>query len=137
MRLERIGRENTGCRCTVHSERCGITRSTGCIADRTRVFSRVSGCHSVDRQYADTLAGIYYRYIVMVTRNRLAVQGPLDLDRVIPFQYRARCGDGVPPIRWSLSDHEWHEFRCNCGQHNMPEMFNSSYKASDKWNDPS
>lgn len=105
--------------CTVHGESCGITRPTGCVADRARVFSRVSRRHAVDRQQADPLAGIYYRYVVMITRDRLAVQRPLYLDRVIPFQYRARCGHGVPPIRWPLSDIEWHDFRCNCGQDNI------------------
>lgn len=107
--------------CTVHGERCRVTRPTGCVADGTRVLARVSRCHSVDRQHADTLAGVHYRYVVMVTRNRLAVQGPLDLDRVIPFQHRARRGHGVPPIRWSLSDHKWHDFRCNCGQRNTSQ----------------
>ena len=50
----------------------------------------------------------------MIARDRFPVQGPLDLDRVIPLQYRARCGHGVPPIRWSLSDHEWYDSGRNC-----------------------
>ena len=105
--------------CTVDGESCGITRPTGCVADRARVLSRVSRCHTVDRQQADPLAGVYYRYVVMITRDRLAVQRPLYLDRVIPFHHRARCRHGVPPIRWPLSDIERHDFRCNCSQHNI------------------
>lgn len=73
--------------------------------------------HGIDRQQTHALAGTDYGYVGMTSRNRLAVVRPLDLDRVITLEHRARHGDGVAPIGRLVADHERHNFRGNYGKY--------------------
>lgn len=91
--------------CTVDGQSRGKTRPTGGVARHAGVFPGVTGRHSVYSEQADTPAG-RDRYIGIIVGDRLAVQGPLDLYRRIALQHGAGCGDRVPPVSRSLTDHE-------------------------------
>lgn len=91
--------------CTVDGQSRGKTRPTGGVARRTGVFPGVTGRHSVYSEQTDTPAG-RDRYIGIIVGDRLAVQGPLDLNRRIALQHGAGCGDRVSPVSRFLADHE-------------------------------
>lgn len=91
--------------CTVDGQSRGKTRPTGGVARHAGVFPGVTRRHSVYSEQADTSAG-RDRYIGIIVGDRLAVQGPLDLYRRIALQHGAGCGDRVPPVSRSLTDHE-------------------------------
>lgn len=68
--------------------------------------------NSVDREQADAFAGDD-RYIGKIMRDRLAIERPLDLYRLISFQNGTRRSDCLSPIRRFFTDRERRYLRSN------------------------
>lgn len=68
--------------------------------------------NGVDREQADAFAGDD-RNIGKIVRDRLTVERPLDLYRLISLQNGTRCGDCLSPIRRFLTEYERRYLRSN------------------------
>lgn len=98
--------------CTIDGQGSGITRPTGGVTGYASVFPGVASRNGVDREQADAFAGDD-RYIGKVMGDRLAVERPFDLYRMISLQDGARCGDRLSPIRRFLANRERSYLRSN------------------------
>lgn len=70
----------------------------------------MAGRNGVNREKADAFAGDD-RNVGKIMGDRFAIERPLDLYWMIPFQDGARRGDCVSPIRRFFTNHKWRDLR--------------------------
>lgn len=98
--------------CTVDGQGGRIAGRPCRVRGGTRVFPGVGAVHSLDGHQTDTFPGARYRDIgAIVGGDRLAVQGPGQLDGQVPLHDGAHSRDRFSPIRGFVTDRERRDLR--------------------------
>lgn len=103
--------------CTVDVQFGRVRGRSSRVRGDAGVLPRMPRSHGLDGQLFDAFPGVGHDHVHPIGSDRLAIEGPSDLERGVAFGHHTLYRDQVPGVHWLVAERDRRDLRRDCEQH--------------------